>query len=107
MRRVLVCIRVALCGALRVISGGNQVDGLPPAPSNNATGVKAAVSDQNYLWQRCASIATCSGSSRQIFTRLRGNQLEASGKVLPEGQGIPRHGSGDPLVNRFRRMIGW
>ena len=30
--------------------------------------------------------------------RLRGNQLEVSGKVLPEAQGIPRHGSGDPLV---------
>ena len=32
-RRLLACVRVALCGALRVISGGNQVDGLPPAPS--------------------------------------------------------------------------
>ena len=38
-RRLLVCTRVDLCGALRVISGGNQVDGLPPAPSN-ATRVK-------------------------------------------------------------------
>ena len=25
--------------------------------------------------------------------------------ILPEAQGIPRHGSGDPLLDRFRHMV--
>ena len=65
----------------------------------------AAVSDPNYVGGMGASIAMCLGSSRQIFTRLRGNHLEVSGKVLPEALGLSRHASGDPLVDKFRYMM--
>ena len=46
-----------------------------------------------------------SGSARQIFIRFAGNTPQASGKVLPEAQDIPRHGSGARLEDRFGHMI--
>ena len=46
-----------------------------------------------------------SGSAHQIFIRFSGNTPQVSGKVLSEAQDIPRHGSGDPLKNRFGHMI--
>ena len=51
-----------------------------------------------------------SGSARQIFIRFSGNTPQVSGKVLPEAQDIPRHGSGDPLMVRFfsyDRILGF
>ena len=46
-----------------------------------------------------------SGSAHQILIRFSGNTPQVSGKVLPEAQDIPRHGSGDPLKDRFGHMI--
>ena len=46
-----------------------------------------------------------SGSYCQIVMRFSGNTPQVSGKVLPEAQDIPRHGSGDPLKNKFGHMI--
>ena len=56
-------------------------------------GEGSGISDQNYVWHGGASNMTCSGSTSSFAMRLRGNQLEVSGKVLPEAQEIPRHGS--------------
>ena len=61
--------------------------------------------DQTYLWHGHASIATCSGSSLQNFIRLQKNTAQTPRKVFPEAQDIPRHGSGDLLVNRFWSMM--
>ena len=46
-----------------------------------------------------------SGSICSIAMSLLWDTLQVSGKVLPEAQDIPRHGSGDPLRDRFGHMI--
>ena len=42
-----------------------------------------------------------SGSICSIAMSLLWDTPQVSGKVLPEAQDIPRHGSGDPLENSF------
>ena len=61
--------------------------------------------DQNYLWHGRASIPTCSGSRLQNFMRLQKNTVQIPRKVFPEAQDIPRHGSGDLLMDRFSSMM--
>ena len=60
--------------------------------------------EQTYLWHGHASIATCSGASLRNFMRLHKNTAQIPRKVFPEAQDIPRHGSGDLLVDRFGLM---
>ena len=64
-------------------------------------GERSGLSDQNYLWHGCASIVTCSRSTRQIFIRFSGNTPQVPRNVSLEAHDIPRHGSGDPLENIF------
>ena len=62
---------------------------------------KQANTEQNYLGGWGPSNVTCSGSCHQILIRLRGHTLDMPRKISWEAQGIPRHGSGDPLRDRL------
>ena len=55
------------------LSGGDQVDGLPPAQVMVA-GKIAAFSKQTYVWQERPSFVTCSGSIHQNLMRVSKNQ---------------------------------
>ena len=68
-------------------------------------GKEHPVLDQNYVWRRGCSSATCSGSIYQIIMRFGWNTLGVSRKVVLEAHDIPRRGSGDPLMDRSGRMI--
>ena len=65
-------------------------------------GKEASVLDQNYVWQGRPSNMTYAGSYCQIFIRFPGNTPQVPRKVVLEAHDIPRHGSGDPLKDRFR-----
>ena len=65
-------------------------------------GKEAGLSDQDYVWQVGPSTVMYSGSALLVVTSFSGNQLQVSRKVVLEAHDIPRHGSGDPLEDRFR-----
>ena len=68
-------------------------------------GEEYPVLEQNYVWRGVSSSAACSGSICQIIIRFGWYILGVSRKVVLEAQDIPRHGSGDPLENRFGHMM--
>ena len=68
-------------------------------------GKEHPVLEQTYLWRGGSSSAACSGSICQIIIRFGWNTPWVSRKVVLEAHDIPRRGSGDPLQDRFGRMM--